>query len=117
MGAGKTSEASTAKTPVVSAAKKAPKTDAKPKIFMKSTTSWGADGTLQSVVDGIEMSYAAPDVAALLTADTTDVFAASATDVPSAAKTASGASKSPRYCRIRVMEKGVRVIRICSIWH
>ena len=48
----------------------------------------------QGVVDGIEMSGVAADVAAVafFAADTTDVLTANATDVLSAAKAASGGS-------------------------
>ena len=55
----------------------------------------GFDGIPQDVVDGIEMSDVAADVAAVaafLAADTTDVLAADTTDVFSAAKAASGGS-------------------------
>ena len=46
--------------------------------------------TVRGVVDEIEMSDVAADVAAFLAADTTDVLAADTTDVLSAAKAASG---------------------------
>ena len=62
---------------------------------MESTTPWR--GRLrcprQGVVDGIEMSDVAADVAAVaafLAADTTDVLAADTTDVFSAAKAVDG---------------------------
>ena len=53
---------------------------------MKSTTPWGRLRRPRDVVDEIEMSDVAADVAAFLAADTTDVLAADTTDVLSAAK-------------------------------
>ena len=82
MAADKTSVVSAAKTSVVSAAKKAATSAtsaATSDISMKSTTPWrGAFGPPpplppQGVVDEIEMSDVAADVAAFLAADTTDV--------------------------------------------
>ena len=61
-------------------------------MSMESTTRWSG-ATPLGVVDGIEMSDVAADVAAVaafLAADTTDVLAADTTDVFSAAKAADG---------------------------
>ena len=52
--------------------------------------AFGAPPPPQGVVDEIEMSDVAADVAAFLAADTTDVLAADTTDVLSAAKAADG---------------------------
>ena len=79
-------------TSVVSAAKKAATSQSHP-----PHPGGGAEGAHQGVVDFIEMSDVAADVAALLAADTTDVL--------SAAKAASGGSCSakvrPRCVKVR----------------
>ena len=72
------------KTPAVSAAKRAASSAATSDIRISSTTLAGRRRCLCGVVDFIEMS----DVAAAV--DTTDVLAADATDVLSAAKAGSG---------------------------
>ena len=96
--ADKTSVVSAAKTSVVSAAKKAAiaaTSAATSHITIKSTTPWEGAPPIQGVVDGIEMSDVAVDVAAVaafLAADTTDVLAANTTDVLSAAKAADSGS-------------------------
>ena len=64
------------KTSVVSAAKKAATSD----ISMGSTTPRGRLRRPRGVVDEIEMSDVAADVAAFLAADTTGVLAADTTD-------------------------------------
>ena len=83
MAADKTSVVSAAKTSVVSAAKKATTSDsaatsaATSDISISSTTPWGAPkAPPQGVVDFVEMSDVAADVAAFLAADTTDVLSA-----------------------------------------
>ena len=88
LAADKTSVVSAAKTSVVSAAKKAATSAATSDISMKSTTPRGRLRRPRGVVDEIEMSDVAADVAAFLAADTTDVLAADTTDVLSAAKAA-----------------------------
>ena len=93
MAAYKTSVVSAAKTSVVSAAKKVA-TAATSYISMELTSPWrGLWLPRQGVVDGIEMSGVAADVAAVaafLAADTTDVLAADTTDVFFAAKADDG---------------------------
>ena len=97
MAADKTSVVSAARTSVVSVlvAKKAATSAATSDISMKSTTPRGRLRRPRGVVDEIEMSDVAADVAAVaafLAAGTTDVLAADTTDVLSAAKAASGGS-------------------------
>ena len=92
LAADKTSVVSAAKTSVVSAAKKAATSAATSDISMKSTTPRGRLRRPRSVVDEIEMSDVAADVAAFLASDTTDVLAADTADVLSAAKAAGGGS-------------------------
>ena len=91
--AAKTSVVSAARTSVVSVlvAKKAATSAATSDISMKSTTPRGRLRRPRGVVDEIEMSDVAADVAAFLatSTDTTDVLAADTTDVLSAAKAAS----------------------------
>ena len=85
------------KTSVVSAAKKAATSAATSDISISSTTPWaGAEGAPQGVVDFIEMSDVAADVAAFLAADTTDVLAAHTTDVLSATKADNGPRKAQK---------------------
>ena len=86
LAADKTSVVSAAKTSVVSAAKKAATSAATSDISISSTTPRGRRRRPRGVVDFIEMSDVAADVAAFLAADTTDVLAADTTDVLSAAK-------------------------------
>ena len=76
LAADKTSVVSAAKTSVVSAAKKAATSAATSDISMKSTTPRGRLRRPRGVVDEIEMSDVAADVAAFLAADTTDVLSA-----------------------------------------
>ena len=85
-----TSVVSAAKTSVVSAAKKAATSAATSDISISSTTPRGRRRRPRGVVDFIEMSDVAADVAAFLAADTTDVLAADTTDVLSAAKGVGG---------------------------
>ena len=93
MAADKTSVVSAEKTSVVSRAKTSVAAAEKtPDISISSTTPRGRRRRPRGVVDFIEMSDVAADVAAFLAADTTDVLAADTTDVFSAAKAASGGS-------------------------
>ena len=101
MAADKTSVVSAEKTSVASRAKTSfAAAEKTPDISMKSTTPRGRLRRPRGVVDEIEMSDVAGDVAAdvaadvvaFLAADTTDVLAADTTDVFSAAKAASGGS-------------------------
>ena len=73
-------------TSVVSAAKKAATSAASSDISISSTTPRRRRRRPRGVVDFIEMSDVAADVAAFLAADTTGVLAADTTDVLSAAK-------------------------------
>ena len=74
----------------------------------------------QGVVDEIEMSDVAADVAAVaafLAADTTDVLAADTTDVLSAAKAASGGfcpANNPRYWRVTTPRQPPRY-QMCEV--
>ena len=85
MAADDMSVVSAAKTFVVSAAKKAATSAATSAVSILLKTS-----APEGVVDKIELSDVAADVAAFLAAEITDVLAADATDVLSAAKAAFG---------------------------
>ena len=123
MAAEKTSVVSAAETPVVSAAKKAATTSAATSdISVPSTTPWAWWGRRrrprQGVVDSIEMSDVAADVAAVaafFAADTIDVLAADTTDVLSAANAADGgfcpANNLALACQGHVKNMVLRLIR------